>query len=226
MDTESLIRRLAENSQPVRRLWSPWLRSAAWLFLALAYVAVIVVMMGPRTDIGSKLADCQYAIEQIAALVTSVSAALAAFRSSIPAFDRRIVLLPVVSMAVWFGTLGVGCILSWLQFGSASLSLQPDWICLPAIILVGAGPAVVMVIMLRRGAPLSPHLTIGLGGLAAAGLGNFGLRLFHPQDASIMVLVWQMGSVFILMGLSSWSGRLLLNWRSLTQPLRQRIVSS
>jgi hypothetical protein len=71
-----------------------------------------------------------------------------------------------------------------------------------------------MVIMLRRGAPLMPCATVALGGLAAAGLGNFGLRLFHPQDTSLMVLVWQVGSVFILAALSACVGRYVLNWQS------------
>jgi hypothetical protein len=70
-----------------------------------------------------------------------------------------------------------------------------------------------MAVMLRRGAPLTPKITTALGGLAAAGLGNFGLRLFHPQDSSLMVLVWQMGSVLLLTLLCGMAGRLLLRWR-------------
>src|SRR5262249_26039312 len=76
-----------------------------------------------------------------------------------------------------------------------------------------AVPAIAVAVMVRRGAPLTPHLTAALGGLAAAGLGNFGLRFFHPQDASLMVLVWQFGTGFILSAFSSWAGRYLLYLR-------------
>ena len=72
-----------------------------------------------------------------------------------------------------------------------------------------------MAVMLRRSAPLSPHITTALGGLAAAGLGNFGLRLFHSQDASLMVLVWQVGTVFIPTAMAAWAGQYLLSWRSI-----------
>ena len=65
--------------------------------------------------------------------------------------------------------------------------------CIPAIALAGAVPAALIVFMLRRGAPIGPGLSMALGGLAAAGLGSFGLRLFHAEDASLMVLVWQLG---------------------------------
>jgi hypothetical protein len=123
--------------------------------------------------------------------------------------------LPVLPLAIWMGSLGEGCLEIALRSGLRGLSLQPDWFCLPAIVLVGAIPAVAMVIMLRRGAPLCPYLSAGFGALAAAGLGNFGLRFFHPQDASLMVLVWQFGSVFILAALGCSLGRVVLNWRSL-----------
>jgi hypothetical protein len=90
--------------------------------------------------------------------------------------------------------------------------------CLPAIVLVGAFPAVAMAVMLRRGAPLTPFATMALGGLAAAALGDFGLRLFHAQDASLMVLVWQFGTVFVLSAFAGWAGRYLLSWRSIIAP--------
>jgi hypothetical protein len=80
-----------------------------------------------------------------------------------------------------------------------------------------------MTVMLRRGAPLTPHLTAALGGLAAAGLANFGLRLFHTQDASLMVLVWQVGSVVILTAACAFAGRRLMNWRWMTGNLRRNV---
>jgi len=91
-------------------------------------------------------------------------------------------------------------------------------------VLVGAIPAITMVVMLRRGAPLMPSTTAALGGLAAAGLGNFGLRLFHTQDASLMVLVWQVGSVFVLAALAAGVGRYILNWASIIGNARRRVA--
>jgi hypothetical protein len=51
--------------------------------------------------------------------------------------------------------------------------------------------------------------------LAAAGLGSFGLRLFHVEDAGLMILVWQVGTVFLLTAMAAGAGRYLLNWRSI-----------
>jgi hypothetical protein len=171
--------------------------------------------MSPRADLMIKIGEARYLSEQFAALATGIAAAIAAFASTIPGYSRKVLLLPILPLAAWLSVLGQGCVSTWIQLGPDGLTLQPDWFCFPAIVLVGAIPAIAMVAMLRRGAPLMPCTTVALGGLAAAGLGNFGLRLFHPQDASLMVLVWQFGSVFILAALAGCLGRYVLNWRSI-----------
>src|SRR5262245_35880815 len=217
MNTDELIERLAQTAEPVSRLRPPLARTALWFALGLPYVALVVVVMSPRSDLFVKLSDPAYLIEQSAALATGITAGLAAFASIVPGLDRRILLLPLFPFAIWFGSLGLGCLQSWMQIGPDGLSLRPDWFCFPAIVVVGMVPAIAMAVMLRRGAPLTPHLSTALGGLAAAGLGNFGLRLFHPEDASMMVLVWQMGTVFVLTALAGWAGRFLLDWRSMLE---------
>jgi Negative regulator of sigma F len=52
--------------------------------------------------------------------------------------------------------------------------------------------------------------------LAAAGLANFFLRLFHPEDVTVMLLCWHVGGVFLLSALAASVGEYLLNWGSVT----------
>jgi hypothetical protein len=184
------------------------------LALGVPYVALVVLVMSPRPDLAQKVLDVRYLVEQLAALATGISAAVAAFALVIPGYDRRIAWFPLVPLAVWLGSLGEGCLRVLSADGFDNFS--SDWFCLPAIMLVGTVPAIAMAVMLRRGAPLAPTIAAGLGGLAAAGLGNFGLRFFHPQDSSLMVLVWQVGSVLLLSVLCGLGGRLLLRWRDAT----------
>ena len=120
------------------------------------------------------------------------------------------------TLAGWLGSAGAGCIQSFVRLGPQALSPEHDLSCFPFIVLLGTFPATVMAAMLRRGAPLTPHLTTALGGLAAAGLANFSLRLFHPEDITIMLLVWHIGGVFALSALAAVAGRYLMNWRSIT----------
>jgi hypothetical protein len=214
VDTDELIQDIAASATPVRPLPPPWLRTAAWLALSIPYLALVMLIVSPNYDLSGKLTDVRFLIEQTAALTTAVAAAAAAFAMTVPGYGRKWLLLPVLPFAVWLASLGLGCLEDWRQFGSEGLSLRTDWDCFPYMVLVGAIPALAIALMLRRGAPLNPHAAAALGGLAAAGLGDFGLRLFHAQDVSIMVLVWHVGTVVVLAALAGWAGSALLNWRS------------
>lgn len=216
MDTDALIKSLASTSAVVRPLPRPGIRTAVWLLGSLAYVALVVSVMKPRSDLTSIAADHRFLLEQTAALLTAVTAALAAFCLNIPDRHGRAVFVPLIPLAVWIGSLSNDCIRTIVSAGWAAVPFEQDWMCIPAISLAGALPAALMVLMLRRGAPLSPTLSMALGGLAAAGLGSFGLRLFHAQDASLMVLVWQLGTVALLAGLTGAMGRQVVNWQRLT----------
>lgn len=212
METNDLIRRLAMSAHPIRRLPPPWLRMVQWLSIAAPAIAVVVLLMSPRSDLPEKFLEVRFLVEQAAALATAVAAAIAAFCLVVPGRSRKLALLPVPPLAIWLGSLGQGCLENWFRSGAGGWQIYPDWICFPSIVIVGAVPALTMAVMLRRGTPMAPRLTVALGALAAAAVGNFGLRLFHYQDASLMVLIWQFGSVALLTVLAGWNGKYILRW--------------
>ena len=214
MDTNSLIQQLASGSNPTRPLSNPWARTAVWLAISVPYVLLVVLIISPRGDILEKLGDSRFLIEQFAALATGFTAAAAAFASTIPGYNRKYLLLPVLPLAAWLATLGVGCLLDFSHHGGNGITFHADWFCIPGIVIVGIVPGLTIALMLKRGAPLTPTLSTSLAGLAAAGIGDFGLRLFHPEDSGLVVLVWQLGTVFMLSLLAGWAGRYVLNWRS------------
>lgn len=212
LETDDLIRQLAMEVRPVRRLAAPSIRTAHWFALTLPAVAAIVMLMSPREDLAQKVVELRFLVEQAAALATALTAAYAAFCLTVPGHNRIVMLIPGIPLALWLGSLGQGCVQDRLLYGKDAFLLYPDWVCFPAIVLVGSVPAIAMMMMLRRGAALAPGITMGLGALAAAALGNFGLRLFHYQDASLMVLVWQFGSVALLSALAGSAGSRVLTW--------------
>jgi len=214
-DTRRLIRQLAQNARPVRPLAGPHIRAAIWLALSASYVTVVLIVMPAHHDLTSKLFEPLFVVEQSAALATGIAAAVAAFATVVPGRDRRWVMLPLLPFAIWLGSLGPGCIQELENFGIQGLPLQHSLWCFPFIVLLGAIPAFAMVVMLRRGAPLTPHLTAALGGLAAAGLGNLGVRLVHPEDVSVMLLVWHVGGVMAFSAVASGAGHYFFNWRSI-----------
>ena len=212
METEELIKRLAADTPAVRRLQPPWVRAVFWLTIALPYVAVVVRGKLMMVDPSQTLADPRFMIEQAATFVTALTAAVAAFCSIVPGFDRRLLLLPLAPLALWFASVGHGCVQDWLRLGTDGLAIRPDWDCLPSATIIGIVPAVAMVVMLRRGAPLYPRLTLALGALAVAAIGNFGMQFFHFRDASIMILFWHLGNVAVLSMLAGWLGQYVLGW--------------
>jgi len=217
MDTNALIAELASSAAPVRRLPAPWARMLLWLALSVPVLAAVIWLMTP-SDINSvaALADRRFLFEEAILLVTALAAALAAFASVVPGYDRRILFIPLLPLAAWLATLGEGCWRNWVALGADGLALRPDWDCLPPAILIGIVPSIAMVIMLRRGAPLLPRISIALGALAVAALANLGLRLFHVGDASVMVLFWHLGGAAVLAGLAALAGRRVLYWRHAT----------
>ncbi|KAF0110263.1 MAG: hypothetical protein FD149_2684 [Rhodospirillaceae bacterium] len=208
MKTQDLIDTLADTACPGRALLSPFRRVGLWLCLAVPFVGLIVFVMTPRSDLLGKLVETHYLVEQGAAVATSVLAAFAAFSAGVPGRARWSVALPLLPLGLWLASLGEGCVTAWPR-----ATFRPDWICFPAIVMTGAVPGAAMAVMMRRGAPLMPRTTMMLGALAAAALANVGLRLFHPQDASLMVLAWQFGTVATLSVLGGGFGGRFLRWR-------------
>ncbi len=154
-------------------------------------------------------------------LATAILAAIAAFASVVPGYNRRVLLLPLVPLILWLGGLGQSSVRDWLQLSSHGFSMRSEWACLPATLLAGVVPAIAMAVMLRRGAPLTPRLSALLGGLAAAGLGNLGVCVTHHAHGNVLVLVWHVGIVVALTLMVGSAGRRVLNWQSLVERTRR-----
>jgi hypothetical protein len=215
METASLIHHLTANVPPVHRLPPPWMRVVVWLAIAIPYIAVVVTLMSLRPDISTQLANPRFRVEQAAAFVTAILAALAAFSSTVPGRSRTVCLLPIAPLAVWLASVGTSTVQDWLALGAEGLRLRIGWDCMRAAVLTGIVPAIAMVAMLVRGAPLFPRTTLAIGALALGALANVGLQLFHAEDISIMVLVWHLGIVALMSTLAAGAGPLVLRWPDL-----------
>lgn len=211
--TDTLIRTLAGQNRPVQPLPRPWIRAAQWLIFSGIYMT-LALFLSKGLGFSSMWKDPRFILEQAAALVLGIAAAVAAFASIIPGHNRRRLALLLIPLAAWLGTVSTSCIQNMDRLGARALSLEHNLTCFPNIVLLATVPAILMAIMLRRGAPLTPHLTTALGALAAAGLSNFVLRIFHPEDVTLMLLFWHVGGVFFLSALAASVGHYLLNWRA------------
>jgi len=220
-DTETLIRQLAGGTPPVRPLARPGMRAAAWLAIAVPSALLVMVMMPGHRDWVSRLLMPRVIGEEVFALTTDILAAIAAFASVVPGYNRKVLFLPLVPLALWLGSLGQTSVREWLQLSTHGFSMRSEWVCLPATIMAGALPALAMAMMLRRGAPLTPRLSTLLGGLAAAGLGNLGVCVTHHAYGNVLVPVWHVGIVVALTLILGSAGRRLLSWQALVERTRR-----
>jgi hypothetical protein len=210
VETNQLIARLAADCATVGRLRAPWRRTALWLMGVGPCVAIVSVHVAGRDAMTS--IDTRMMVEQAAVLLTGLTAALAAFSMVVPGRDWRIALLPIVPLAVWLGSLGEGCMHDWSRMGADALQLRSDWDCVPPAIALSIPCAAIMLVMLRRGAPLFPGLTLTLGTLASAAMVNFALRLIHAGDVAVMVLAWHFGGTAVVTALAGRFGGRVLSW--------------
>ena len=197
-DTDDLIRSLAKDMTPVRRLSPPGWRALGWSAMSVPVVAVIAVKMGLRPDLAVRMVEPGFLVALIACLVTALCGAIAAMMLGVPGRSQAWALLPLPPLLVWLGSFGHQCVLEWLGLYDGELLTGPHLHCLPDITVMTAVPTVVMLMMVRAGARFERRLALLLGGLAAAALANAGLSLAHPQDAGLLVLMVQFTAVGLL----------------------------
>lgn len=210
--TPDLIESLVASAAPVRRLRPPFLRSAGWLLFASLILVLLAVSRGVRPDLDLRLQQPVFIIGIAASLATGVLAAIAAFCASVPDRSQRWLLLPVPAVLVWLATVGYGCLSAWANIGPDGISLGETSRCFATLVLVGAPLSLAMLVMLRYAALLSPTPVAVTGSLAVAAMTSTALSLFHPLDATVMILIWNLGSAGLLVALGGLFGRNLLSW--------------
>lgn len=212
MKTEAFIKFIADDAMPVRRLLPPERRALLWLAMTMVYLIGAVLAIGLRPDIEEVVRDTRGLIETGAALATGILAAMAAFCAACPGRPVWERALPLPALVLWFGLLAEGALEAWTGAPRQVVTMHADFAGLLDLLLLGAPPAALALAMLRRGVPIVPVVTGGLAMLAVASLIAAALRFVHPEDASMMLLVWHFGPVVLLTLLGAAIGPRLLPW--------------
>lgn len=218
MNTEQLIHDLSSGLAPVKRLPSPGRRLATWLAVSVPVLAAITWFFGFRPDLAQCLADNRFVIQNLAALLTGLTAAWAALASSVPGFKSRQMMVPLVPALLWLASAGEGCWAEWRANGWSNLDSVVHQKCLPEIVGSGLVPALALMVLLRRGLSLTPGLTAALAALAAAATGSAALSLFHEGDTAWVTLTWHVGSATGLSAVASLAGPWLFKDRARSRP--------
>ena len=210
--TPDLIASLAANATPVRRLRPPVTRAACWLLLAAIVLALLAVNQGIRPDLVERLRDATFVAGLIASLLTGALAAVAAFLLSLPDRSRLWFLLPLPALFVWLSNIGYQCLVQWMAIGPDGVSAGEAFRCFATLVLTSLPLSLAMLVMLRYAAPLRPTTVILMGSLAVAAITATALSLFHASDATVMILIWNVGTALLFVGLGGAFGRRMFRW--------------
>ncbi len=205
--TPELVDALASNLRPVGRLRSPLSRACCWLLITALVLGLLAVSQGLRSDLPVRLRDPAYAFGMAASLSTGILAAVAAFMLSLPDRSRLWLLLPLPTLVVWLASVGDQCLTHWVAFDPADFTLGETARCFATLVLTSLPLSLAMMIMLRYAAVLGAMSVALTGSLAVAAMTASALSLFHPMDATLMILMWNMGTALLIVGLGGLLGR-------------------
>ena len=216
--TPDLIDALSSNLMPVRRLRPPGLRALFWLLLGLVVLALLGAVQGLRPDITLRLSDPGFIIGMTGAVLTGVLAAVAAFMVILPDRSRLWLLLPMPFLALWLSTIGYQCLTQWVSLSPDGMRFGETVRCFATLVLTGLPLSLAMVMMLRRATPLRPAVASVSGSLAVAAITATALSLVHDLDATVMILLWNVGLTGLYIGLAwVFGGRLFPGVGSLSR---------
>jgi len=211
--TDDLIRELAADGRPVRRL-APWLRRAAlWTLVAVACAVGVIGSLGTRRDIAQVMWRGPYIFEALLLIVTALSAAGGALIVSVPGAERS-------KLVRWLPVVAGGGALLWVAgelavvvaAGEQTGRIGPSWWCIQRTLIVGLVPGILLFAMVGRGAPLRAAWAGLLALLATSALGVLGTNIMCSVDRPVHVLLWHVGPMALLAAAGAFIGASLFDW--------------
>jgi hypothetical protein len=196
--TPQLVDALVERATPVVRLRAPLVRACRWLCFAAVVLVLLAAVHGVRTDLMEHLRQPVFLASLAAALATGMLAAISAFMISIPDRSQWWVLVPAPALAVWLATVGYGCLTDWVSMDPEGVRMGEAVRCFATLLLTSAPLSLAMLVMLRYAVLLRTRAVAALGALAVAAMTSFALALDHDLDATVMILVWNLGTAALI----------------------------
>jgi len=197
---DALIGRLTNDLRPVKRLASPWRRTALWLVASLWIAGLLALFAHWGMFLHRMMAAPDMWLGFAGGLLTAILAAAAAFLTSVPGRPAGWALLPLPAVALWVGSSVAGMMRVAPVPDSMPEPPMHPMLCIYFIVLIAIPLAVLLMVQLMRACPLRPGLTAALGGLASAGAAATLLALVHPFDATFEDLGAHFVAVVLVVG--------------------------
>jgi hypothetical protein len=211
--TEDLIRELANDAPPVRRLQPLAVRLLGWVGLAALSLAAVTMWMGARQDLREALQHSAFQFEAAMLILTAMSAAVGALIVSVPGRERTALVrwLPIAGAAIcilWIG----GELVFAAMTGAPTGRLTFAWRCVYKTASVGLVPGIALFALVSRAAPLRAAWAGLLAILATAAVGVLGANVICPIDRPLHLLLWHVAPLMLFAALGAGLGTWLIRW--------------
>ena len=189
MSSDKIIQSLARDLQPVRRLRGVEWRTLLWGGFALLCVSIGTYVLGARPDLSLKIRDPAYLCESVLLVLIFFFSARSAFHLSVPGAERSAGarMLPLLGLLLWACLIAIGH--SDHSPWRAADSMD-GWPCVWRMTGLALAPALAVLFMLRKAAPLSPGWTGWFALLSACSLAILGTQILCGNDDPRHLFLW------------------------------------
>jgi hypothetical protein len=199
MSHEDLIATLASQATPVKPLPAPHVRMARWLLLAALAIGIAIAWRGLRLNWPTAFSDPTFLVTVVLLLVVALTSAWAAFMLAVPGALRSPVAkwLPIAGLGAW----GALLIQQMVSSGAvvATLMSEPAVTgCMWKTYGIALGPALVILLLAQRAAPLDWRWTGSLAALSALAFGVLGTELICPITHTAHLFNWHFMPVAVM----------------------------
>jgi len=210
--TRPIIGRLVDELRPIKRIWSPEVRFAAWLGLELLLFGV-VVSRGLRHDALARLMDPAFAVELGLLVLAGAATSWMALCAAVPGREAPLGLAALGGALVAAASTAV---LVRAPFEHPHLAaILVGFPCALVITSLALLPWATLLIAGYRGATVTPSRAGTLAGIGAFSTAAAMVRLRCPSDDCWHLLVWHFGPVLLALVVSAAIGRIWLGaWRA------------
>jgi hypothetical protein len=210
-DTDAVIHRLAGEAGTSRlsgaRAFKLTLIVATLASLGLA-LAMVLLLVGTRPDLAAAVTGAPFAYKLASMLALGLGGLFLASRAALPGTGRltALALVPAVALLAFrAATDNSGLSL----MGNSDVSVQQ---CVTIILTVSLPPLVVLLWVMRAGAPTRPALAGAIAGILAGALGASAYALACKNDAGLFVALWYPLAILAMAALGAALGRRALAW--------------
>jgi hypothetical protein len=177
---QATIESLANDLKPVKCCKNPLWVSFLWAAIAVTYVIAVASMVGLRSNLSDRMTDPLFTFEILLALLTGLAATVATFLLSVPDVRGKSWVLPIPTTLFFVHLLWMFTRMNAEGMGPMpSLAFSYCWV--DAALMAGI-PAILAVVLVRRGATVRPVFLAFNAVLAMSSFGWIGVRLTCMHD--------------------------------------------